>query len=96
MEVVRVISHAQDFGHNGVLRPLCTKLLHQLHQITCGCLPNGINCGQGESNGHSSSSQFVAGGDEAMEKNEQNCKRDIYQPLQTLNRQTIFLWWVGT
>lgn len=31
VQVVGINGHAKDFGHNGVLGPFCSKLLHQLH-----------------------------------------------------------------
>jgi len=31
VQVVGINGHAKDFGHNGVLSPFCSKLLHQLH-----------------------------------------------------------------
>lgn len=43
VQVVGVVSHAEHFGHDGVLSPLCPKLLHQLHQVTGGCLPDCVN-----------------------------------------------------
>lgn len=45
MQVVRVIGHSQYFGYNGILGPLCSEFLHQLHQVTCGRLSDGIYCG---------------------------------------------------
>ena len=43
VEVVGVVGHAQHLGDDGVLGPLCPKLLHQLHQVTGGRLADGIH-----------------------------------------------------
>lgn len=43
MEVVGVISHAQHLGHDGVLSPLGSELLYQLHQVTGGRLTDSVH-----------------------------------------------------
>lgn len=43
VEVIGVIGHAQNFGHDGVLSPLSSKLLHQFGQIVGGSFTNGID-----------------------------------------------------
>lgn len=45
VEVIGVVGHAQHFGHDGVLSPLGSKLLHQLHQVAGGCFTDGVDCG---------------------------------------------------
>lgn len=42
VQVVWVIGHPQYFGYYGILCPLCPEFLHQLHQVTCGGLSDGI------------------------------------------------------
>lgn len=43
VEVVGVVGHSQHFGHDGVLSPLSSKLLHKLHEVTGGCLTDGVD-----------------------------------------------------
>lgn len=46
VQVVGVVGHAQHLGYDGVLGPLGSKLLHQLHQVTGGCLADRVYCRQ--------------------------------------------------
>lgn len=43
VEVIGVIGHTKNFGYDGVLSPLCSKLLHKLHQVTSRRLTDGID-----------------------------------------------------
>lgn len=43
VQIVGVVGHAQDFGYDGVLRPLGSKPLHQLHQVAGGRLADGVH-----------------------------------------------------
>lgn len=44
VQVVGVVGHAQHFGHDGVLGPHGSELLHQLHQVAGGRLADGVDC----------------------------------------------------
>lgn len=43
VEIIGVIGHTQHLGYDGVLSPLGSKLLHQLHKVTGGCLTDSIH-----------------------------------------------------
>lgn len=43
VEIIGVIGHTQHLGYDGVLSPLGSKLLHQLHKVAGGCLTDSIH-----------------------------------------------------
>lgn len=43
VEVVGVVGHSQHLGDDGVLSPLWSKLLHQLHEVAGGGLADGVH-----------------------------------------------------
>lgn len=43
VQVVGIVGHSQHLGDNGVLSPLRSKLLHQLHQVAGGSLPDSVH-----------------------------------------------------